>query len=208
MPIKIVTSNVKKMSCRTGHSPNILTYIPYWETSIKANRIIKRIEPYIPENHAILDIGAGVGTVACKLMRKGHKVVCLDIDHAMIYFDINLIIYDGTHFPFRDNHFDVAILINSLHHCQQPKQVFQEAARVAKRLIVIEDTFVHPLEKWIVAISDSLGNMEFYMHNYMSISEWQKYLETQNFNVINFEEWKAFFTPIYARYCMFVIEKK
>jgi len=207
MPIKLYTSNVKKMSCKTGHISGILTHLSYWETSIKAKRTLKRIEPYIPEKQTILDIGVGVGTVSCNLMRQGHKMVCLDIDNLMIYHDVNLIIYDGIRFPFRDNHFDVALLINSLHHCQQPKPVLQEAVRVAKRIIVIEDTFVHPLEKWIVAISDSLGNLEFYMHNYMSISEWKEYLETQKFKIINFVEWKVVLTPIYARYCMFVIEK-
>ncbi len=207
MPIKVFTANVKKMSCKTGRSPSLLTYLPYWETSLKADRTIKRIEPYIPDNQTILDVGAGVGSVACKLMRQGHKVVCLDIDNSMIYSDIDLIIYDGVRFPFEDNHFDVAVIINSLHHCEQPKPVLQEAVRVAKCIIVIEDTFVHPLEKWIVAISDSLGNLEFYMHNYMSISEWKEYLDAQNFNIISFVQWQAVLTPIYSRYCMFVIEK-
>jgi len=48
------------------------------------------------------------------------------------------VIYDGIKLPFEDSQFDVSLLNETLHHCEDPESVLIEAKRVAKSVYVIE----------------------------------------------------------------------
>ena len=47
-------------------------------------------------------------------------------------------IYDGKNLPFDNLEFDVSLLNETLHHCEDPESVLIEARRVAKSIYVIE----------------------------------------------------------------------
>jgi len=48
------------------------------------------------------------------------------------------VIYDGKTLPFDNEEFDVSLLNETLHHCEDPESVLIEARRVAKSVYVIE----------------------------------------------------------------------
>lgn len=173
---------------------------------LRANFTIEKIDPFLKRN-LILDIGMGTGAVACLLKNKGFNVVGGDVINSCIYKDLKPIIFNGNNLPFMDCIFDVALLTFVLHHCEEPLKVFREAKRVAKRVIVIEDTYRNPLEKIIVSMNDAIGNFEFFSHEYHSEDDWEYFINQNGWKRIAFQAWTQFpGLPIYSRYLLMVVE--
>lgn len=171
-----------------------------------AKKTIEKIEPFL-ESSFILDIGMGSGAVTCLLTNMGYKVIGGDVINLCIFNDVKPIILNGHHLPFVDCTFDVALLTYVLHHCEEPQKVFREAKRVAKRVIVIEDTYRNLLEKIFVSLNDAIGNFEFFPHEYHTEDEWEYIIEQNGWNRIAFLPWTQFpGWPIYSRYLLMVVE--
>lgn len=126
--------------------------------------ILKEILPLINRAESILDLGSGTGHTAHELKRKGFRVMCVDYADMNVFKDTKPILYDGERLPFKDNSFDAVLLITVLHHTPDPIKIMKEAGRVAKKIIIMEDTYNSILQKWAVFVMDSIGNMEFVGH--------------------------------------------
>ena len=86
----------------------------------------------------VLDLGAGEGWVAAALARHGLATCGADVG-AFARSAIPYVVYDGTRLPFGDASFDTTLLLLTLHHCDKPEAVLDEAIRVTRaRLIVTE----------------------------------------------------------------------
>lgn len=103
--------------------------------------ILRKIIPYFHKEDRILDICAGSCEIAKILINNGFQVKPIDVVNKSIYKDFSPIIYDGKRLPFKDNSFDVVLLITVLHHTKNPEEILREAARVATRIIVMEDLY-------------------------------------------------------------------
>jgi ubiquinone/menaquinone biosynthesis C-methylase UbiE len=88
------------------------------------------------------------------------------------------VIANATDLPFDDAQFDVGLLLTVLHHTPDPDRVLREAARVANRLIVIEDTFHSPGKRRLVELADSIANLEFrgHPHRNRTDAQWRRTL--------------------------------
>jgi len=132
------------------------------------------------EGWKVLDIGLGNGHIA-NAIKKEYKVGIQGID--VIDYNrtgVEFRLFDGKHIPFKDNEFDVAIIIVSLHHCDNPYEVIQEAARVAKRVIVFEDIYTSPLHLKVISTYDWLMNVRKGVNtpfNFKRRREWIKLFE-------------------------------
>lgn len=95
----------------------------------------------------MIDIGAGSGLVAEALATSlDVKVTLVDVvDYNRSGLPLQL--YDGRRLPFEARRFNVALLAFVLHHSADPGGTLQEAQRVARRVVVLEDTYRFPLEK-------------------------------------------------------------
>ena len=131
---------------------------------------ISRFEALLPRvaddrpRPAIVDIGCGRGVIASELGRRGYDVTAVDVVDRGTAPDVIPVIADASELPFDDARFDVGLLLTVLHHTHDPDRVLLEAARVANRLIVIEDTFHAPAKRRLVEIADSIANLEFRGH--------------------------------------------
>lgn len=107
-----------------------------------AKRRFGHIRPYIIGS-TLQDIGAGEGMIGELIARElKMKVDLLDV------VDLNQtnlphITYDGRHIPFPDDSRDTITLLLTLHHCQDPERVLAEAARVAKKRIIVTESVYH-----------------------------------------------------------------
>ena len=87
----------------------------------------------------VIDIGAGKGHIALELMRKyGAKVTLVDVA-SYNHTDLPLTICDSRSLAFGDGSFDYALLSFVLHHSPHPERIVQEALRVAREVIVVEN---------------------------------------------------------------------
>jgi ubiquinone/menaquinone biosynthesis C-methylase UbiE len=104
-------------------------------------RLVSWIERWIPSGAAVLDIGAGSGLLAEALTcTRGIRATLVDVvDNNRSRLALQL--YDGRDLPFASRQFDVALLAFVLHHSADAGRTLREAARVAARLVILEDTY-------------------------------------------------------------------
>lgn len=131
----------------------------------RAVTILRVVEPFLDKKNKILDIGSGTGHTAQKLINLGYKKVsCVDYTDMNTCLDTKPVLYDGKKLPFEDNLFDVALLITVLHHTPDPELIVKEASRVAKRVVIMEDTHNNVFQQYATYAMDSIGNLEFRGH--------------------------------------------
>lgn len=151
----------------------------------RTNLIFNRIYPFLKNSQNIIDIGCGEGLLSHLLQKKGKEVTLVDIADKSVIPKLKVIVYDGKKLPFPKKKFDTALLLTVLHHTPDPKIVFNEAARVAKKIIVIEDIYTNLLQKTFNVFFDSWQNkpLRFFWNSYKSDSEWKKFFIDKEFKV-------------------------
>ena len=139
--------------------------------------ISSQIADLLDPGEMVLDLGCGDGTLARKIVDQvpGLRIVGADtIPRSSVAIDFSL--YDGVRLPFGDGAFDGVILVDVLHHTENPAAVLAEALRVSRRFLVIKD---HLREGWLarptLRIMDWVGNARYGVdlpYNYLNQKEW------------------------------------
>jgi len=144
--------------------------------------VLNLIEPYLQESDSILDLGAGSCVVTEKLQEIDCNVTPVDIADISLVNSIQPLVYDGQTLPFEDDQFDISMLLVILHHTRDPKEIIQEAMRVSKRLIILEDIFRNPVEQYMTYAMDCLLNQEFrgHPHSNKTDEQWKSLFEELN----------------------------
>jgi SAM-dependent methyltransferase len=90
-------------------------------------------------------------------------------------------LYDGTTLPFPSDGFDVVLFADVLHHTEHAERLVTEAARVARRAIVIKDHCADGLlARHTLRFMDRVGNARFGVplpFLYLTWAEWQRMFE-------------------------------
>ena len=160
--------------------------------------ILEKISPLLKKSDNILDIGTGIGDVCNELIKIGHTITPVDVKNSSLFENIKPVIYSGERLPFEDKKFDVSLLLTVLHHIKDPVAALKEAARVSKRVIVMEDTYDNALQKYITFAMDSATNLEFFGHPHTNKtkSEWEKIFDELGLKILSEDvrNYCAFFT--------------
>jgi SAM-dependent methyltransferase len=101
---------------------------------------IELFRPYIEGIDSVLDVGTGT-SIPIHLVAKNFPKIrynTVDIVDIRERKKLPFVIYDGKNLPFENLEFDVSILNETLHHCEDPESVLTEARRVAKSIYVTE----------------------------------------------------------------------
>lgn len=108
--------------------------------------------------------------------------------------------------PYEDKTFDCALLITVLHHTPNPEEVIKEAKRVAKRVLIIEDTFSNALQEKITYFADSLVNMEFVGHPHTNKTDqgWKERFDSMGMSLDTSETWS--FLLLFRQSLYFLID--
>jgi SAM-dependent methyltransferase len=132
--------------------------------------LIEFFRAYIEGIDSLLDVGTGT-SIPIHIFAEVFpdvKYQTVDIVDIRKRKELPFVIYDGRNLPFRNSEFDVSILNETLHHCEDPETVLIEARRVAKSIYVIEhfpnpDTSISELVKTeIFALSNFDMNCQIY----------------------------------------------
>ena len=129
-----------------------------------ARRKLGWIRHWLSSEDRILEIGSGPGSVLYEFRAAGFVVSGIDIRDTSADDDLRPDLYDGVTLPFADGAFDTALLLTMLHHTRDPDAILREAARVAHRLIIIEDVYDTVLQRRLTKAADTLTNLEFIGH--------------------------------------------
>lgn len=122
-----------------------------------------------------VEIGSGPGSVLDVMRAKDYDIDGLDIRDCSYREDLRPVLYDGKSMPFCKHAYDTALLPTILHHTSNPEAIIKEAARIARRVIIIEDVYEGRIMEWLTKRFDSLMNLEFtgHPHSNRTDAQWQ-----------------------------------
>jgi SAM-dependent methyltransferase len=94
----------------------------------------------MPRGATLLDVGCGDGLLSSRLAgsRPDLEVTGIDV-LARPDAHIPVSLFDGARIPLPDRGADVVLFVDVLHHTPDPAVLLREAARVARRAVVIKD---------------------------------------------------------------------
>jgi SAM-dependent methyltransferase len=152
---------------------------------IDARRKLGWMRPYIPKDARIIDIGSGPGSLLQIMRQNAYHIDGLDIQDSAYNKRLKAKIYDGTRMPYEDQAYDIALLSTMLHHTPDPDHIITEAARIAARLIIIEDVYDGPVTEWLTKRVDSVMNLEFrgHPHSNRSDAQWRASFATMDLSL-------------------------
>ncbi len=132
-----------------------------------------------------IDVGAGSGEIAwnIKNMRPGLNIVGADI---LLRKDsrIDIVKFNGTKLPFADKSFDFSMLVDVLHHTEDPAVLLSECARVSRRFVLVKDHICET--RWdniCLRFMDWFGNRGYGVnlsYNYLSKDKWETLFKAHN----------------------------
>jgi len=142
----------------------------------------------IPRDARVLDVGAGDGKIDALIAAAREDLTIAGVD--VLKRDGTFVpvrMFDGRTLPFADKSFDVILLVDVLHHTDDPWILLREASRVASRLVIVKDhTKNGPLAGARLSFMDYVGNAHHGVrlpHNYLSGARWNELFNALGFSV-------------------------
>lgn len=154
-------------------------------------RLLKHLSP----GERVLDVGSHDGALAHRLLVElpSLSIAAVDIAPARDPL-IPVAAYDGVRLPFPDDSFDTVLLADVLHHDTAPGRVLAEAARVARRRVLVKDHhWSHRLDWLVLALSDYLGNRARGIrlpYHYLTLAEWERLFADTGLNEVTRERFR------------------
>ena len=131
-----------------------------WVHGRRVHVLSRHLADLMPDGAEALDVGCGDGQIGALIQqhRPDVRVTGMDIA-ARPTTHIPVQEFDGLHIPLDDRSVDVVMMVDVLHHAEEPSVLLSEIARVARRAIVLKDvTPLGPLSETTLRFMDWVGN--------------------------------------------------
>jgi SAM-dependent methyltransferase len=159
----------------------------------RARRLAALLGPCIDPPCTVLDIGCGDGLLDHLIQdaRPGVRITGIDIARRPRTY-IEVAVFDGARTPYPDGAFDTVMLVDVLHHCQDPLGLLREARRVCRGKLLIKDhQAARSLDHRVLRFMDWFGNARDGVplpYRYWTRAEWDKAFRAAGLEVRRFEE--------------------
>ena len=147
------------------------------------------IAAQLPRDASVLDVGTGDGQIAAFVAQRRPDVSVRGIDVLVREHPaVPVQPFDGRNIPFEDGSFDAITLIDVLHHAEEPVELLRQAARVARRAIVIKDHIEEGfLARATLRFMDHVGNRRFGIptpDSYWTEAKWRQVFDELGLRVV------------------------
>jgi ubiquinone/menaquinone biosynthesis C-methylase UbiE len=161
--------------------------------------LLEKIENYLDKSAIVLEIATGTGSVALRIFPKVKKVYACDISSEMIKVakakkeiletdSVEFSVQDAYYLEFKNNFFDIVIIVNALHIMTDPERVLKSIDKVLKPGgIFISATYCHGNSILARTISGLMSLAGFKAYSKWSIDSYRTFLESNGFDIESFE---------------------
>jgi SAM-dependent methyltransferase len=144
----------------------------------RVSALAEAIRPLLPARSHVVDVGCGDGAVAALIGRQGVQLRVEGYDVLIReHTQIPVRTFDGQHLPLENSSVDFVLLIDVLHHTDDPRALMNEALRVARHGLVIKDhRLSRPGATTTLRALDWIGNRPAGVtlpYNYWSERQWR-----------------------------------
>jgi len=131
------------------------------------------------ENLIGLDVGCGSGELANNIQQLCPQVKMFGLDVSLRSDAIiNITTFDGNKLPFEDKSYDFTMLVDVLHHTDNPTKIMQECCRVTRKFILLKDHICESgWDRIRLSFMDWIGNRAYDVYlpyNYLSKKDWEQ----------------------------------
>jgi SAM-dependent methyltransferase len=155
-------------------------------------RIIDGVARALGQVDSFLDVGCGDGyitrAIADRVGARHVEGVELSVPPSA---HVPIRRYNGRDLPFPDGSFEAVVLVDVLHHCDDPQRVLDEAVRVAARQVVIKDHLAFGSKsRWVLRVMDRIGNAKEAFDaraTYFSFDQWIAMVDRAKARFVSFE---------------------
>ena len=147
----------------------------------------------LPADAAVLDVGAGDGLLAKRLMERRPDVRIQGVD-VLVRPETSIPVreFDGTTLPFPDRSVDAVMMVDVVHHAANQSALMREVARVARRAVAIKDHFARGLfAHATLRFMDWVGNARYGVslpYAYWTPRQWDAAFRDANLRVVQQRE--------------------
>ncbi len=169
------------MTVLTRHNPAVRLLGKVHDRAVHRRRVAtlaRHIAAMISPGWRLLDIGCGDGQLDTLLC---EGIPRLDVRGVEILPRSDCAIpcqgFDGVHLPFADGSVNCCLLVDVLHHTNDPLPLMRNACRASSEFIVIKDHFAeNALDHATLRFIDWVGNRPHDValpYNYLSQEQWK-----------------------------------
>jgi SAM-dependent methyltransferase len=139
--------------------------------------LAKVLAEQIPQGAAVLDIGCGDGTIAALIVQARPDISMQGVEVLpRADCQIPCSSFDGNTLPFGERSFDVAMLVDVLHHTSDVSVLLREAARLSRQIVLLKDHLSeNAFDHATLRFMDWVGNRPHGVtltYNYQSRAQW------------------------------------
>ena len=140
--------------------------------------LARHVAELTPPQARILDVGCGDGLIGALVEERRPDLAVRGIDIA-VREDCHIPVepFDGLSIPVGAREIDVVMLMDVLHHADHPLELLAEAARVARRAIIVKDhTLLGLLAEPTLRFMDWIANARHGMplpYDYWTQERWR-----------------------------------
>ncbi len=154
--------------------------------------LCEALSALLPPDARVLDVGCGDGRITRQVadVRPDLRISGIDVKvRRGTYVPVDA--FDGTTIPYEDRAFDAVMMVDVLHHTDDPSVLLREAARVASGTVVLKDhTLQGRLAGPTLRFMDWFGNAPHGValpYTYWTRDEWQRTFDALGLRV---ETWR------------------
>lgn len=146
------------------------------------------LSPWIPPGARVLDVGCGDGLLASRIAQARPDVALEGVD-VLVRSDVRIPVrpFDGLRIPYPDRAFDAVLLVDVVHHAEEPETLLLETARVCRGVVLLKD---HTCEGFLAGptlrFMDRIGNLRHGVDipgNYWPEARWRAALPRLGFRI-------------------------